>query len=576
VTNSYQNQDDPAEIRRRAEARLYEKQKRNTTGGANQKSAADTARVLHELEVHQIELEMQNEELREARDKMEALLEKYTDLYDFAPVGYLTLDPAGSIREANLTASKMLKTTRSTLIGRRFAQFIIAADVPAFDIFRQKLFADKLRHSGEVTLMVAGGTPLPVQLEGITFEAGQACRITLTDITALKQAEAGRLILNKLESTGILAGGIAHDFNNLLTVMLLNIEMAQLANPVAGEQDGYLEEAKKSGFLARDLTAQLVTFSDGGAPIRRPIILAELIKKSSQPALSSFSVRCNFFLAEDLALVEVDAGQIGQVIRNVVLNACEATPPNGSIAVRAQNVSLSAEEQAPLPAGEYVRMSITDPGPGISKEVLPKIFDPYFSTKQRGTQKGMGLGLTICHSVLQKHQGAITVESVAENGTTVHIYLPVARRLGRVDAGTEAMSGFQAAKVLVMDDEEALREAIAFTLSHLGHTVELAENGEQAIELWQTAQKLNRQFDVVILDLAVRDGMGGQLAMQALLKIDPRIKGIVMSGNVLDPVMVQPERHGFKGALPKPFVGRKLQDLLSAVMANPTEGNTSP
>ena len=168
------------------------------------------------------------------------------------------------------------------------------------------------------------------------------------------------------------------------------------------------------------------------------------------------------------------------------------------------------------------------------------------------------------------------MESVAENGTTVHIYLPVARRLGRVDAGTEAMSGFQAAKVLVMDDEEALREAIAFTISHLGHTVELAENGEQAIELWQTAQKLNRQFDVVILDLAVRDGMGGQLAMQALLKIDPRIKGIVMSGNVLDPVMVQPERHGFKGALPKPFVGRKLQDLLSAVMANPTEGNTSP
>ena len=531
--------------------------------------------MLHELEVHQIELEMQNEELREARDKMEALLEKYTDLYDFAPVGYLTLDPAGSIREANLTASKMLKTTRSTLIGRRFAQFIIAADVPAFDIFRQKLFADKLRHSGEVTLMVAGGTPLPVQLEGITFEAGQACRITLTDITALKQAEAGRLILNKLESTGILAGGIAHDFNNLLTVMLLNIEMAQLANPVAGEQDGYLEEAKKSGFLARDLTAQLVTFSDGGAPIRRPIILAELIKKSSQPALSSFSVRCNFFLAEDLALVEVDAGQIGQVIRNVVLNACEATPPNGSIAVRAQNVSLSAEEQAPLPAGEYVRMSITDPGPGISKEVLPKIFDPYFSTKQRGTQKGMGLGLTICHSVLQKHKGAITVESAVGTGTTFHIYLPVGRKLARA-TGSKPACAFRAGKVLVMDDEEALREAVAFTLSHLGHTVELAKNGEQAIELCQNAKRLNRRFDLVILDLVVNEGMGGQATIQALLLIDPHVKAIVMSGNVLDPVMLQPERHGFQGALAKPFNGQILQDFVSGVMGNSAGSKAVP
>ena len=168
------------------------------------------------------------------------------------------------------------------------------------------------------------------------------------------------------------------------------------------------------------------------------------------------------------------------------------------------------------------------------------------------------------------------MESVVENGTTFHIYLPVSRRLGRVDAGAEAAGAFQSGKVLVMDDEAALREAVAFTLSRLGHTVELAENGEQAIVLWQTAQKLNRQFDVVILDLAVREGMGGQLAMQALLRIDPQAKGIVMSGNVLDPVMVEPERHGFKGALPKPFVGRKLQDLLLAVMANSTRGNTLP
>jgi len=532
--------------------------------------------MLHELEVHQIELEMQNEELGEARVKMEALLEKYTDLYDFAPVGYLTLGQAGNILEANLTASKMLKTARSALMNRRFQQFISVTDTPAFDLFRRNLFADKVRHSWEATLNAADGTPLPVQLEGITFEAGQACRITLTDITALKQAEADRLILHKLESTGILAGGIAHDFNNLLTVILLNIEMAQMIKPMAEEQERFLEEAKKSGFLARDLTAQLVTFSEGGAPVRRPVFLAELIKKSVHPALSSFSVRCDFSLAADLWKVDVDPEQIGQVIRNVMLNACEATPPEGLIMVRGLNVLLSAQEQASLPEGEYVRVSIIDQGPGIPKDVLPKIFDPYFSTKQRGTQKGMGLGLTICHSVLQKHKGAITVESAVGTGTTCHIYLPAGRKPAGAPAGSRPGGAFRAGKVLVMDDEEPLREAVAFTLSHMGHIVELAENGEQAVELCETAKRLNRRFDVVILDLVVREGMGGQLTIQALLKLDPNVKGIVMSGNVLDPVMLQPERHGFKGALAKPFNGQILRDFVSEVMGNSAGGNAAP
>jgi signal transduction histidine kinase/ActR/RegA family two-component response regulator len=574
VSNSPNSPKDSVEFRRRAEARLCEKQKRHAAEGGNQRSEADTSQLLHELEVHQIELEMQNEELREARDKTEALLEKYTDLYDFAPVGYLTHNPAGNIHEANLTASKMLKTTRSMLINRRFGQFISAMDVPAFDIFRQDLFTNQVRHICEVALNVGGGAPLPVQLEGITFEAGQACRITLTDITELKQAEADRLILNKLESTGILAGGIAHDFNNLLTIILLNIEMAQMINPAADGPVRYLEEAKKFGFLARDLTAQLVTFSDGGTPVRKPMFLAELIKKSVQPALSSFNVRCDFSLAEDLWAVEVDAGQMGQVIRNVVLNACEATPPNGLIVVRAQNVLLRALEQASLPAGEYVRVSITDQGLGISKDALPKIFDPYFSTKQRGTQKGMGLGLTICHSVLQKHKGAITVESMVGSGTTFHIYLPAGRKLSGAEAAPAG--AFRAGKVLVMEDEEALREAMASTLSRIGHTVELAENGEQAIELCQTAKQLNRRFDVAILDLAVREGMGAQPAIQALLKIDPNVKGIVMSGNIGDPVMLQPERHGFMRALPKPFDGRKLREILSGVMGSSSEGNAAP
>ena len=219
--------DDPAELRRRAEIAPEGQQSKKSPNQAD----ADNKRQLHELEVHQIELEMQNEELREAREAMEALLEKYTDLYDFAPVGYLTLDREGVIREANLAGASLLGIARSALINGRFGHFVSAAGRPAFGAFLQQVFESKVRQGCDVTLQVEGRPPLEVELEAIAFESGQACRVAVTDITARKRAEADRLILNKLESTGILAGGIAHDFNNLLTVILLNLELAQMLTP---------------------------------------------------------------------------------------------------------------------------------------------------------------------------------------------------------------------------------------------------------------------------------------------------------------------------------------------------------
>ena len=285
-------------------------------------------------------------------------------------------------------------------------------------------------------------------MEAVAFESGQACRVAVTDITARKRAEADRLILNKLESTGILAGGIAHDFNNLLTVILLNLELAQTLNPSDDKLALHLAEAKETCLLASSLTAQLLTFAKGGAPIRKAMLLSGVIQESVRPALSGSKVRCEFSLAEDLWLAEVDAGQIGQVIRGMVLNAREAMPQGGVVYVRAENVVLSAQEQPSLPAGEYVRVSIADQGAGIAKEVLPKIFDPYFSTKQRGDQKGMGLGLTICHAVVQKHGGAIAVKS--EVGGRDHFrHLPSRgpeiERRGESPDATERASAWESA-----------------------------------------------------------------------------------------------------------------------------------
>jgi len=558
--NQPRTSDDPTELRRRAELRLKDRQSKKPPNQAD----ADDKRQLHELEVHQIELEMQNEELLDSRTAMEALLEKYTDLYDFAPVGYLTLDRGGVIREANLAGASLLGIARSALINGRFGHFVSAAGRPAFGAFLQQVFEGKVRQCCDVTLHVEARPPLEVEMEAIAFESAEACRVAVTDITARKRAESDRLILDKLESTGILAAGIAHDFNNLLTVILLNLELAQKHKPLDENLARYLGEAKETCLLASSLTAQLLTFAKGGAPIRKAMLLSGVIKESVRSALSGSKVGCETSLAEDLWMAVVDAGQIGQVIRGMVLNSCEAMPQGGVVFVRAENVVLNVQQEPSLPAGEYVRVSIEDQGTGIAKDVLPKIFDPYFSTKHRGDQKGMGL--TICHAVVQKHGGAIAVKSEVGRGTTFDIYLPAARKLRGGEKAPMPPSETRHGRVLVMDDEEGVRKVLGQTLEGMGHSAEMAEDGLKAIEIYKKAKSLGRHFDVVLLDLTIREGMGGQEAIQALLKIDPAVKAIAMSGYIESPVILEPGRHGFKAALEKPFDAGKLQEILALVM----------
>jgi CheY-like chemotaxis protein len=394
----------------------------------------------------------------------------------------------------------------------------------------------------------------------------------LDDITEQKRTEEDRLILNKLESTGILAAGIAHDFNNLLTMILLNLELAQTLIPPGEELAHRLEQAKQAGLMAAGLTRQLASFGAGGAPVRKPALLAGLTEASVRLAVSGSVVRCDFSLAEDLWPAEVDAGQIGQVIRNLVLNAREAKPAGGVVSVRAENEVLGPQGNPSLPPGDYVRISITDWGGGIPKEVLPRIFDPYFSTKQRGTQKGMGLGLTICHTIIQKHGGAIAVESEPGVGTTFRLHLPASRMLLQKEKAFVPSGVLGHGRILVMDDEEVIRKLVRRLLQEMGHEVELVEDGQSAVGVYESARGQGRPFDAVILDLTIRDGVGGQETIRELLKIDPAVKAIVMSGYPNDPAVLEPERYGFEGVLTKPFDKLKLGAVLSLVLRSANSG----
>lgn len=400
---------------------------------------------------------------------------------------------------------------------------------------------------------------------------GQPVRVigTHTDLTASKEAESDRLVLGKLESTGVLAGGIAHDFNNLLTTILLNLELARFSGDPKAAVMPRVEAAEKAAQAARSLTQQLITFAQGGVAVVRTLEISPLLRESALLALSGSAVRSEFDLAPDLAPVAVDEGQIGQVIRNLVLNAREAMPKGGVITVRGRNVTLKAGEVSNLPAGDYVRISVIDQGEGIAPEVLSKIFDPYFSTKRRGTQKGMGLGLTICHSVIQKHNGAITVESAPGQGTTFHLHLAAARPAGpAADASSPAAGPVvtgRTGRVLVMDDESTIRETVGETLAKLGHRVELTSDGQAAVAVFAQAQAQGEPFDAVLLDLTIPGGMGGLEALRAMQALDPAVQAVVMSGYTNDKVMHGYAAAGFKAALAKPFNSEMLVEALQPI-----------
>jgi len=392
------------------------------------------------------------------------------------------------------------------------------------------------------------------------------------DITERQKMEAELLRIQKLESIGILAGGIAHDFNNILTGILGNISLAGVYTD-PGKIAERLSEAEMASLQAKNLTQQLLTFSKGGAPIKKTTAIADLVRDSAPFALRGSNVRCEFSIPGDLLSVEVDEGQIRQVVNNLIINADQAMPGGGVIEVCVENVAIEPGDVLPLMPGKYIKMSIQDHGVGISEEHLHRIFDPYFTTKQ----KGSGLGLATSYSIIKNHGGHITVESQIGIGTTFYIYLPAS--LGATEAKKEKVKEeliLGSGKVLVMDDEKIIRDLACDMLASIGYKISVAPDGAEAIRLYGEAMNSGQPFDAVIMDLTVQGSMGGKEAVQELIKMDPDVRAIVSSGYSNDPIMADFRKYGFMGVIAKPYKIKELSEVLHKVMIGTDESYTIP
>jgi len=380
---------------------------------------------------------------------------------------------------------------------------------------------------------------------------------TVEDITEVRQARQEILKAQKLESIGVLAGGIAHDFNNILTAILGNISLASYQVNDPEKVAKRLKDAEGAASRARDLTQQLLTFARGGEPVKKVIEVAGLLREAVAFALHGSCVGCEFSLAEDLWQLEADEGQLVQVIHNLVLNAVQAMPQGGTITVAAANDGSWQHGEG------FVEIAVTDYGIGMSEQHLERIFDPYFTTKQHGS----GLGLASCYSIVKKHRGTIMVDSTLGEGSTFRVLLPAATQERVAEKYLDRAMSRGTSRILVMDDEEIVRNLAKAVLEQLGYRAECVENGSLAAEAYQKGREAGEPFAAVILDLTVPGGIGGREAIGMLRGIDPEVKAIVCSGYSTDPVMANFRHYGFNAVLSKPYRPHELSKVLQQLLA---------
>jgi PAS domain S-box-containing protein len=495
------------------------------------------------------------------RKRAEAL---FRTLANSSPLGiYIVQD--GKFQFTNPQFQRQVSHSEEELMGTDALSFVAAED-------RERVRENAVR-------MLKGEISLPYEyrsLDGhgetrwvletvapIEYHGKRATVGTHMDITERKMLQQEQQRLGKLESIGTLAGGIAHDFNNILTGIMGNISLALRNVEPDGKVAERLLEAEKASLRAKDLTHRLLTFARGGAPIKKTIATADLIRESADLALRGSNTRCDCSLPDELWSLEADEGQINQVFTNLIINASEAMPEGGTLHIAARNMVNKRKGPLPLPRGNYVEITIKDQGTGIAKGHLERIFEPYFTTKQ----KGSGLGLATVYSIIKNHDGHIEVSSELGTGTTFTIYLPASSKPAPVKKKVVAEAPVPGKeRILVMDDEPAIRQLLKRMLTGVGYEIELSQDGKEAIEKYTQAREAGQPFEAIIMDLTIPGGMGGKEAISTLLEIDPGVKAIVSSGYSTDPIMADYNKYGFSGVVAKPYVAADLEKALRNVI----------
>ncbi len=566
-------QADTVGLRRRAEERL--KKVRANTG--RPLSKGDAEKLLQELSVHQIELEMVNEELRRANEELrrankeiEAGLARYADLYDFAPVGYLTLDHDGKILSANLTAVNLLGRDRLRLINQSIQHFIFDGDVPIFNAFLKKNFNSDTKKICDVTLLGKENSRIYVRIEATFSGAGQECRAVLEDVTEHKKIEDQLRQVHKMEAVGQLAAGIAHDFNNLLTTIIGYAELMLYRLSTGDPAQQMIGDIHKAGTRAAVLTRQLLAFSRKQVLMPRFLHLGDIVvgMEKMLGRLIGEDITLTTDAESGLWIVKADPVQIEQILMNLAANSRDAMPGGGSLHVSAANAMLTESfprTHPPLSAGHYVVLTVQDTGCGMSEKTLGHLFEPFFTTKEVG--KGTGLGLASVYGIVEQSGAHIHVTSEVGKGTAIRIYFPrVIEKREKAEASMESLAHLAGTEtILVVEDEEIVLGLVKRVLVELGYTVLGAGGGGDALEILKNKEG---NIQLLLTDIVMPQTSGRELALRAA-ELCPGVRVLFMSGYPRGKREMEEELPPGATFIQKPFSPLALAQMVRQTLDNP-------
>jgi PAS domain S-box-containing protein len=515
-----------------------------------------------------IQRELTLKESRSDRKKLIDSRQQYRSLVDNSADAIFLHDDAGNILDANQMACDSLDYTHSELLSMTIDDIEVSRkkfdDFPAF---ANSLSFDKT-YNIDGTLQRKDGSEYPVEARVRRYISDKKPFIValVRDVAERKKAEKETLRARKLDSIGLLAGGIAHDFNNLLGIIQGYIDLASRSMTSSPEKTKtYFKKATNATIQAADLTQQLLTFSKGGELIKKTTNVMEVIHQATDFSLHGSNIKVEYICQDNLWPADIDSGQISQVIQNLAINARQAMPQGGKLEITCDNCVISElDNSSNIPAGKYLKISVKDNGTGIAEDILDSIFDPYFTTKD----KGGGLGLALCYSIIDKHNGSITVDSTSDNGTTFTLLLPAndKQKISVATASTPAETQTKNARIMIMDDDEILREISKEMLLNLGYEVAQSPDGGNALSQYKAAMDTKNNIDLVIMGLTIPSGIGGKEAIKLIQKIDPNVKALISSGYSNDPVMANYNDYGFMGAVRKPYSQDELGAAISTIL----------